>query len=98
MCDALREDEDPNSLGSRDRHIWVDWEDAAVTPDWIRRTQEGIENADVFLFVLSPDSVKSETCEWQLEHALKNGKRIVPVVSREVDYREVRKEIQSLNW
>lgn len=33
-----------------------------------------------------------------MDHACANGKRIIPVVCRDVDYREVRKELASLNW
>jgi hypothetical protein len=58
----------------------------------------GIERQDCFLFVLTPDSVNSEVCGWEIDHALKHGKRIIPVVARDVDYREVRKDISSLNW
>lgn len=57
-----------------------------------------IERADTFVLILSPGSIESEMCNWELSHALKNGKRVMPVVCREVDYKFVRKELAPLNW
>jgi hypothetical protein len=51
----------------------------------------GIEKQDCFLFVLTPDSILSEVCGWEIDHAVKQGKRIIPVVAREVEYKSVRK-------
>jgi hypothetical protein len=68
------------------------------TADWLDEIHKGIEWQDAFIFVLSPDSIQAEVCNWECDHAVKNGKRIIPVVCRDVDYREVRKALAQLNW
>jgi len=87
-----------DALSVDDRKIWVDWEDIPPSNDWIRETNRGIDTSDCFVFVLSPDSIKSEFCNMQIDHAVRNGKRIVPVVCRDVDFKIVRKELAALNW
>lgn len=87
-----------NKNENDDRRIWVDWEDLPPSNDWLDEIHKGIENSDCFIFVLSPESIKNELCEMEIKHAVKNGKRIVPIVCQEVDFRDVCKELASLNW
>ena len=47
-------------LTARDREAWADWQDIPPTADWLAESYSGIEAADTFLFVISPDSVTSE--------------------------------------
>jgi len=49
---------------------------------WEQRLGELIRGADTVVFVMSPSSVKSKTCGWELEEAARLGKRILPVACR----------------
>lgn len=77
---------------------WIDWNDIPPTADWWEQIEKGIETADTFLFLLSPDSVISETCRKEIEHALQNGKRIIPLVVCEVTPDTVHPALARLNW
>jgi WD40 repeat protein len=64
-------------------NAWVDWEDIPLTADWWEEIQSGIERADTFLFVISPDSIHSKVCNQELDHAISHNKRLVPIVRRD---------------
>src|SRR5579883_2361096 len=72
-----------DALKAHDRDTWVDWEGIPLTADWWQEIQRGIEGAQTFAFVLSPDSVASKVCRDEIDHAIANNKRLVPIVHRE---------------
>jgi WD40 repeat protein len=86
------------ALSQEKGDIWVDWEDIPPTAEWRKEIGEGIEGADNVIFVISPDFVASSECDKELEHAIKNNKRLVPIVCREVEVNSVRLELSKLNW
>ena len=65
--------------------IWIDWHDIPLTANWWKEITEGIENANTFVFIISPDSVSSPICNFEVAHALYYGKRIIPILYRDVD-------------
>lgn len=77
-----------DALAKRNRDVWVDWEDIPLTANWWNEISEGIEQADTFLFVMSPNSVASPICNFEVAHALHHNKRIVPIVLQEVNETE----------
>src|SRR6185503_10692011 len=77
---------------------WVDWQDIPPSIDWMQEIQKGIEDADVFLYLVSPDSISSPICAEEVKHAVSNGKRIIPVVVRDFDARTAPSTITHLNW
>ena len=53
--------------------------------DWKRRLGKLISEADTVVFVLSPDSARSEICDWEVEEAARLNKRILPIICRPLE-------------
>ena len=45
------------------------WQDIPPT-EWLDEVYDGIQAADTFLFIISPDSVVSEICTLEIEHTI----------------------------
>jgi WD40 repeat protein len=89
-------------LSIDERGAWVDWDNIPLTADWLDEIKAGIEGADSFIYVISPDSVHSEVCAIELGHALEYKKRLVPIMRRELiephDQAALHPAISSHNW
>jgi WD40 repeat protein len=91
------------SLAENDLDTWVDWKSIPKGEDWEQEIYRGIEAAETFLFLISPDSIKSEICNKEIAHAIKNNKRVVPLLVRDADLKNFfdeipKKEISRRNW
>lgn len=75
---------------------YLDKHDIAAGEDWKARLGGLIESADTMVFLISPDSISSEVCDWEINHAELKGKRILPVVTREAA--DVPERLQRLNY
>ncbi len=78
--------------------VWVDWEDIPPTAKWLREIYKGIETADNYIFVISPDSAASEICGMEIEHGEKHNKRFIPVLYRDPGNIKLRDSISSHHW
>ena len=85
-------------LQKSDLDFWIDWEGIPPTVDWWKEIEKGIEEADVFLFLISPDATRSQICAREIEVAVKNGKRLIPLVVRDVRGDETPSQLSHLNW
>jgi WD40 repeat protein len=65
--------------------VWVDADDIPVGAPWREELGSGVEAADAFVFVITPESLASPECEKELARALELGKRLVPVLLRPAD-------------
>ncbi|MCU0496750.1 MAG: TIR domain-containing protein [Anaerolineae bacterium] len=84
------------------RSIWVDWEDIPKAAEWWEEIKSGIESADAFVFILSPDSARSKVCGEEVQHAVQHNKRLIPIVFQEVsdpqDRALIHPQIGDHNW
>jgi len=58
---------------------FLDRHDIAAGEDWEARLGGLIAQSDTVVFVVSPESVKSERCVWEVERTLGLSKRLLPV-------------------
>ncbi len=91
-----------DALKAEKREVWADWEDIPATADWWAEVQAGIEGANTFVFIISPDSVMSDVCRREIDHAMESNKRLIPVMYREVtdpaQQARMHNAISSHNW
>ena len=59
----------------------IDRHDISGGEDWKRRLGNLIREADTVVFVLSPSSARSPTCDWEVEEAARLNKRILPLTA-----------------
>ena len=84
-------------LKSREITAWIDWIGIPPSVEWWKEIEDGIEKSDVFIFLISPDSIKSEPCRKEIAHCVNNSKRIIPIVVRDPTT-NVPDELAKLNW
>lgn len=86
------------ALSKLNRDTWVDWENIPLTADWWKEIEAGIEAANTFVFVISPDSISSQVCTQEIEHAVQCNKRLVPIVRRDDEVKGVHPALAKHNW
>ena len=87
------------ALGKRQREVWLDWSD--IPPgvnNFTREIEAGIESANVFIAVLSPDYLVSEYCLAELQYADRLNKRILPIVCHPLGDSDIPSCIGPINW
>ena len=87
-----------DELLKRDLDLWVDWEDIPPTVDWLKEIEKGVEEADTFLAIITNEWIGSRNCTIELEYAVKNGKRLIPVVPYDIVWGDVPPDLALLNF
>jgi len=77
---------------------YMDLYDIVKGEPWQARLRGLIERADTVLFLVSPESVASTICEWEINEAELREKRIFPVVVRATPTADIPQRLQRLNF
>jgi formylglycine-generating enzyme required for sulfatase activity len=73
---------------------FLDQHDIAAGEDWEARLGGLIRQADTVVFVVSPEAVKSERCTWEVNTALAESKRVLPIVAKAVPESEIPEQLR----
>ncbi|NMF82153.1 TIR domain-containing protein [Nodosilinea sp. P-1105] len=86
------------ALQIQGKRTWFDQESIATGSDFQQEIYRGIESSDVFVFVLSPESVNSPFCADEVEYAQGLNKRMVTVLHRPIDTADLHPVLAKLQW
>jgi formylglycine-generating enzyme required for sulfatase activity len=74
---------------------FLDRHDIVAGEKWEERLGGLIAQADTVVFVVSPEAVKSERCTWEIERALAQTKRLLPIIFKPVPEPDIPEELRS---
>ena len=80
---------------------WIDWDRIPVGERWWQEITEAIEGANVFLLIISRNSLGSKVCGDEIALALRNHKRIVPILVDQLTPDEIARlapDLPQFNW
>jgi len=90
-----------SSLQASGLDTWIDWDRIPVGERWWDEICQAIERSNVFMFIISASSMGSPVCRDEINQALQNHKRIIPILVDELTPEAVHKfvpELPELNW
>lgn len=77
------------SLVAEGFEVFIDLEALEFGEEWQRQLAQSIASADTVVWLVSPASVTSRWCQWELDEVVRLSKRLMPVRLAEVDIRMV---------
>ena len=84
------------ALEARDIEVRIDRRDLPFARVWQDELVEMVRWADTVLFIISPDSIGSKWCEWELAQVEKHQKRLGPIIFRPVENDRIPEELSKL--
>ncbi|MFN4845120.1 MAG: toll/interleukin-1 receptor domain-containing protein, partial [Dolichospermum sp.] len=78
--------------------VWTNKTDIKTGTAFEKAINQGIEGADNFVYLISSDSLQSEYCQQELNQALANNKRIIPLLVAETDFKLIPLELKKLQF
>ena len=88
------------ALEERELGIWVDFENIPIATDWRSEVAEAIRVTHTFVFVISPYSLDSNPCSWEIEQARSHNRRIIPIcINHDFEQESLRRvDLAAINY
>ncbi len=86
------------ALQKMQRDTWIDWRNIPDSAQWRTEIFANIEAADNFLFIISQESLRSRMCGLELARAVADKKRIVTILYRPVDQKDLLPGLEEIQW
>jgi hypothetical protein len=96
--DATFADELVSGLELCGFEAYLDKADIAPGEPWEARLGALIRDADSVVYVLSPSSIASKHCTWEVAETVRLSKRLMPIVWRAVPDDQVPEQLKRLNY
>jgi tetratricopeptide (TPR) repeat protein len=81
-------------MKNKGHDVFIDVNSIAIGDPWARSIEKNISECDVFIIILTPDSLTSHHVEREVLQAQKQNKIIVPCIHQYVDYSEIKWRLQ----
>lgn len=83
------------SLEQMGTDVWIDVDDIPSGLKWSTAIQQGLDNAEIMLVVLSPDSMASTNVEDEWQYFIDSKKPIIPILLREA---KIHFQLNRIQW
>ncbi|MDY6992663.1 MAG: TIR domain-containing protein, partial [Pseudomonadota bacterium] len=78
--------------------VWVNKTDIQTGTEFQEEINKGIEGADNFVYLISPDAVQSTHCQQELQHAAALNKRIIALLMRDTALEHIPLQARNLQF
>ncbi|MGQ8366336.1 toll/interleukin-1 receptor domain-containing protein [Glaciecola sp. 1036] len=93
LAEQIRHD-----LNAQGFNALFDKYDIAAGEDWQTRLSDMIASANSVLFLISPESIKSHVCSWEVDESERLAKRIFPVILKDTELDLIPGRLQRINF
>ena len=73
-----------DALKAAGQAVWIDRREIAPSAAWWETIKSGIDEAHTFVPIITPELLSSPVCTFEMDYALRNNKRIIPLMRHEV--------------
>lgn len=87
-----------DELQAQGVHAWYDRSNIALGERWSEKIEEALREAPIIVVLVSPNYVNNPSAVFELGAALGGNKKIIPIVTREVEHTSLPSLLRGRQW